>query len=372
MSPAGAFAALERASSGRFWVPRLVLGSWALAFFFSVPGYERFPEAIASTRPFWNRFVQHTIDHPLSDLARIFPAETNMAKRTFRITTPGVARLFGTGAWGAWAFGYVCGYVSLHAAALLSERILRSRAAASLVVLMLASSYFGSAAFKDAGGWFDSVSFAFLLVAAGSGATGWRSAALLAAFFNDERAILVAPATLLGSAADARSGALRRQAAALCAALAGYAALRAGATAFLDLGTARAGIEWSNASGHAERLFACLWSAFEGGWLLLLAGLPGLARSRWQGLGLLAVFLGFAASCFLVVDLTRSLSFAWVFVFPLLAGLSRELRPGRLRSLLAAASLLTLVAPNLFEWDYLDFELGLVPRLAARLAPDAL
>jgi len=104
---------------------------------------------------------------------------------------------------------------------------LGSRAAAFLVTLLLASGYFGTAALKDPFGWFDAIAYAFLLIASAARAPSWRALALLVAFFTDERALLVAPATLLACGVDppARQ-ALRQHAVATLGAVTAYLAVR--------------------------------------------------------------------------------------------------------------------------------------------------
>lgn len=357
-------AAVERALEGRFWIPRAVAASLALAVVFSVPGYERDPALVARWGAWWRSFVELRTEKPLSDLARHYAPASNQAKRTFRLTGPGFGSWTRTGAAGAFAFSMLCGYVALHVAAALAFGLLGSRAAAFLVTLLLASGYFGTAALKDPFGWFDAIAYAFLLIATAARAPGWRALALLVAFFTDERALLAAPATLLGGALDPEGPRpLRRQAAATLLAVAAYLAIRAAITYAFGLAVATAGIDLVHAADHWQRALASLWSPFEGGWILFAFGAFRLLREGGRtALATAAAgawFLAYLASCFLVADLTRSMAFAYVVLFPLLAALRSRVEPRRLAGVLLVSALVSLLAPNLFEWDFLDYELSL-------------
>lgn len=358
------------------WIPRVVLLAWALAVALSFPGYERTgAEGVRYLRDKYAAVLELTIEHPLADMARFFPEWSNPAKRTFRVTVPLVARVTHTGIVGALLLNYVCAYATLHLTALLAFRILGNRVDAALLVIALAGTYFGTAAFKDIFGWFDSVAFALLLSATVQRRGVWRVMALLAAFFTDERALLVAPATVLGSVTS--PGVHRpawRQVASLGSAVALYAAIRVCLTIALDLAATSDAIGLQTAKAHVPVLGPALWSGLEGLWILVIAGVLILLRHVDSSRGLVALgaayFAAYAVSCFLVIDVTRSLAFAVVGVFPLLVALRDRVDRTRLRSLLAVSAAVSILAPNLFVWDYLDYELPLPVRLGMSLFGD--
>jgi hypothetical protein len=363
---------LERRLQGRAWVPLSVLAALLVACLFSTPGfgwrsavYERY--ARRNFRP----AVELQIERPLSDMSRAFPAWTNQAKRTFRITAPAVALVTRSGVPGAVLFELLCGYAALHAAALLGERLLGSRSAGFSAALLLASNYFGTAALKDALFWFDSVAYGLLMLSMTASSPALRALAVCAACFTDERALLVLPLTLWRWGDDAPGlGAFRSEVAATGAGAAAYLVLRIALRAAFGLRTATEGIGHKVlASQHASQLVACLWSPFEGAWLLVAVGCFVLLRQAGPGRRAaaagLAYFAAYLAACFLVVDVTRSMSFAFVGVFPLLAALARRLGQARVRTLLLLAALVSLAAPNIFVWYDITYEVGPLWRLLA-------
>jgi hypothetical protein len=354
---------VERLLAGSWWVPRAVGLSWLLALFFSVPGYERTPDLMDAWARGQRSVVARTIEHPLTDLARLYPERSNAAKRTFRLTAPGVAIATGSGVAGAFVFGGVCAYAVLHFATQLGHSLLGRRSYAWLLTLLLSASYFGSAAMKDLIGWFDSVAFAYLFAAMLARAPAWRALALLAAFFTDERAILVSPFLLGVPLPESGRLSARARAAELSLALAAYAALRLALSSAFGLSLATLGVGSANLSLHSQRYLPGLWSAFEGGWLVFAAGLLVLLRSGGRtalvtaAAGLyLALYLG---SCFLVIDATRSLGYAYVALPALLAALRGRMAVAGQVRLLALAAAISLLVPNLFLWDLLDYELSL-------------
>lgn len=373
---AGRPAADERGGFHRWLERRLCVPGWAhataiaalllaTAFSFPVPQQAGADNArILDER--WGRVVDEKVADPLRDMARHHPPKTNEAKRTFRITAPAVAYATGTGRTGARTFALACGYALLLATARLGQRLTGSRAGAASLTVMAAASYFGSAALVDHYWWFDSVAFAFLLAAMLTPQRAGRTAALVAAFFCDERALLVSPATaLVGGPGTSRRGAW----AATGVAIGLYAALRAGLTAALDLQTAVAGIGVEEAAKHVSVAGWALWSGLEGGWLLVGAGLVWLGRqpeTRAATTVWVLYATAFAASCFLVHDVTRSLSFGFVFLFPLVAALRRRMPPAALHDLLLAAALASLIVPNVFVANRIDYQVDVVSHWLGR------
>lgn len=364
-------ARLERALSGRLWIPRVVVGSLLIACTFSVPGFEQGGRrAERAWRIKWPPVVAEKVGDPLRDMARRFEEGSNEAKRTFRISVPGFAYATRSGVPGAYLFNGLCGYVALHVAAGLGALLLGSRAGGAYVTLLLASTYFGTAALKDYFGWFDSTAFAFLLAALAARRPGWRAAALLVAFFTDERALLVSPAIVLAAAAAGTApgaaplGRWREAAAAVAAALLAYLAIRVSLTLAFDMKNATQGIDLANFVHHVPALPLGLWAPFEGGWLLFGWGLRRLAaeRGRLRSLSFAAAgyCLAYLLACLTVHDETRSMSYAFVFLFPLLAALRPRVAGSRLLDQLLLAAALSAVIPNVFVWKTFEYETNVV------------
>jgi hypothetical protein len=360
--------ALERRIPERGFVPLSVSTALLLAVLFSTPGFgPGSSEYERDVRRSWSPAVLIKIEDPLRDMSRAFPAATNQAKRTFRITAPAVAYVTGTGIRGAVIFEYACAYAVLHAAVVLGRRLLGTRGAGFWSALLLASTYFGSAAFKDAFYWFDSVAYGLLMLAMVASHPSLRALALFAACFSDERAFLVLPLTFacFGDAPEARRT-WRGDVLATAAAGGAYLALRVALRLTLGLPLETAGIG-AFVLAHVLQAVPCLWAPFEGAWLVFLAGgallLGRLGPVRPAALLAASFFPLYLLSCYLIVDVTRSMSFAFVALYPTLQLLAQRCDHARVRALLMLAALVSLLTPNLFVWHELTFEVGLLARL---------
>lgn len=357
---------VERVLRGPRWVPLAAILALLLAVVFSQPGFgtdsARFPERV---RRGWSQAVQLKLDDPLHDMSTSFVESSNQAKRTFRLTAPAVAYTTRTGVTGTVVFEYACAYAVLHSAVLLGWRLLGTRSAGFFAALLLAATYFGTAVLKtSAFFWYDSVSYGLLLLAMNASGPRLRAAALFAACFSDERALFVAPLTLVrwGATADERR-AFRGEVLATLAGTGAYLAVRIGLSVTFGLRTATAGIGPGPSDPHLHQAVACLWAPFEGGWLLLGVGAMALLTKPWPGRGFaragFAFFGAYVLSGFLVGDVTRTMTFACVAFFPLLKALTLRLDIVRVRATLMLASLVSLLVPNLFAGNELTVEISL-------------
>lgn len=357
---------VERRLSGRLWVPLAALLALLVAVVFSHPGFgtnsAKFVERI---RPGWSRVVQLKLDDPLHDMRSSFKEGSNQAKRTFRLTAPAVGYATRTGLTGTIVFEFACAYAVLHSAVLLGWRLLGTRSAGFFAALLLASTYFGTAVLKTGSFfWYDSVSYGLLLLAMNASGPTVRALALFAACFSDERALFVAPLTLIqwGATAEQRR-AFRDEILATLAGAGAYVAVRLWLSVTFGLRTATQGIGLGPSDPVLHQAVACLWAPFEGGWLLLGVGAVALLAKPWPGRGFaqagFAFFGAYVLSCFLVGDVTRSMAFACVALFPLLRALQTRIEAARVRATLMLASLVSLLTPNLFAGNDVTVEIGL-------------
>lgn len=357
---------VERGLRGPLWVPLAAMLALLLAVVFSHPGFgtnsAKFLERI---RPGWSQVVQLKLDDPLHDMSRSFEEGSNQAKRTFRLTAPAVGYATRTGLSGTIAFEYACAYAVLHSAVLLGWRLLGTRSAGFFAALLLASTYFGTAVLKTgAFFWYDSVSYGLLLLAMNASGPTTRALALFAACFSDERALFVAPLTLVhwGASVDQRR-AFRGELLATLAGTGAYLAVRIWLSLTFGLRTATQGIGLGPSDPVLHQAVACLWAPFEGGWLLLGVGAVALLAKPWPGRGFaragFAFFGAYVLSCFLVGDVTRSMAFACVAFFPLLKALTLRIDVPRVRAVLMLASLVSLLVPNLFAGNDVTVEISL-------------
>ncbi|MCM2257698.1 MAG: hypothetical protein NDJ94_18850 [Vicinamibacteria bacterium] len=357
---------VERGLRGPLWVPLAAMLALLLAVVFSHPGFgtnsAKFLERI---RPGWSQVVQLKLDDPLHDMSSSFEEGSNQAKRTFRLTAPAVGYATRAGLSGTIVFEYACAYAVLHSAVLLGWRLLGTRSAGFFAALLLASTYFGTAVLKTgAFFWYDSVSYGLLLLAMNASGSATRALALFAACFSDERALFVAPLTLVqwGATAEQRR-AFRREVLATLAGTGAYLAVRIWLSVTFGLRTATQGIGLGPSDPVLHQAVACLWAPFEGGWLLLAVGAVALLAKPWPGRGIaragFAFFGAYVLSCFLVGDVTRSMAFACVAFFPLLKALTLRLDIPRVRATLMLASLVSLLVPNLFAGNDVTVEISL-------------
>jgi hypothetical protein len=366
---------VDRLLDRRSWIPLSVLLAWSIAIVFSVPGFTVASEELQDR---WIRYfapvVKMKVDAPLTDMTLYFNIHSNQAKRTYRITAPAVAYVTRTGVAGAFLFNHVCAYVAMHCAVALAASLARRRAVGFYMALLLAATYIGTASFKDVFGWFDSTTFAFLLIAAAARLPGLCGAALLAALFSDERALALAPLVAFTHAVFPveGDGATARPwpwALAVAAASSVYVLVRAALTLSIGLGSKGLPIGFNVLALNLSRSGDALWSPLEGGWLVVAcAGWLMLRSGRrlWYVAYAAYFFLYVLASLF-TLDVTRSLGLGFLFVFPMLpflrAGLGR-----RLESLLLIASVVSLLSTNVFVWHYVDYETTLWSHLRRALS----
>jgi len=373
------FAALEsihqwvdRLCDRRFWIPLSVLLAWSISVAFSVPGFSVASEELQDR---WIRYyspiVKLKVEAPLTDMTLFFEVHSNVAKRTYRITAPAVAYVTRTGVVGAFLFNHICAYAAMHCAVALAASLARRRAAGFYVALLLAATYIGTASFKDVFGWFDSTTFAFLLIAAAARRPGLCGAALLAALFSDERALALAPLVAFTHAVlpvEGGGAASKPRAWVVAVAAAGfvYVLVRAALTLSVGLGAKALPIEIDVLVANLSRIGEALWSPLEGGWLVVAcAGWLVLRSGRRLWYAVYAVyFVLYVLASLFTWDVTRSVSLGFLFIFPMLpflrAGLDR-----RLDSLLLVASVVSLLSANVFVWHYVDFETNLWSHLIA-------
>jgi hypothetical protein len=362
---------VERFARGRGWLLAAVPLAWLTAVVFSVPGLDVSDAARGHWRRYWTGVVQLKVDHPLADMGARYEAASNEAKRTFRITVPLVARLTRTGVRGAFLFNHLCAYLALVQLAWLAARLTGSRAAGAYTLLLVAGTYLGTASFKDLFGWFDSTTFAFLVTAAGAPSALATALGLVCGAFTDERALALAPAAMIVQVALARAegrpAAAGRRTATVIAVVLVYAALRAALTVLAGIATPPPPLEWRELQRNLLRLAPALWSPLEGGWLLLAAAAVAARRVRsWAALGIGLYLLAYVAASLFVTDVTRSISPAFLFVLAALPFLRERLGPSRLRTLLLAGAVVSLLVPNVFVWVDTEWERNLLLHLLAR------
>jgi hypothetical protein len=344
------------AASRRRW---LLLGTVLCALLpplFSWPELPAMPgDANAAWRQYWREVVKLKVDNPWFDYTRAFPAESNQAKRNFRITVPVIAHATGLGIKAVPAVRFAFQVLLIVCLLLAAERACGDRVAALAAALAVAGTYVGTSVWMDDWGWFDNCAQALMLLALALRRPFWVGAAVIAAAFTDERALVAVPLMALF---HAWTGGRRGLVWAPVAAIPCYLLARVLIGAAFRIATASAGI------GTAAMILPNLrvstlgaWSSLEGGWLLVaVACLAALRiRNRIAALFLAVACLVPVAASVLVIDFSRSASYAFPATLAALALWASQAPKGgvavdraTLRRWTAVAAAVSLLSPNIF------------------------
>jgi hypothetical protein len=343
------------ASRGRWLLIGAILCA-LLPALFSWPELPAMPgDANAAWRQYWREVVKLKVDNPWFDYTRAFPAESNQTKRNFRITVPIIAHATGFGIDAVPAVRFAFQALLIVCLLLAAERACGDRVAALAAALAVAGTYVGTSVWMDDWGWFDNCAQALMLLALALRRPFWVCAAVVAAAFTDERALMAVPLIALF---HGWTGGRRGLVWAPVAAIPCYLLARVLVGAAFRIATTSAGI------GTAAMVLPNLrvsmlgaWSSLEGGWLLV--ALACLAAVR-VGNRLAALFLAVAcvvpvAASVLVIDFSRSASYAFPATLAALALWASQFPRGGvavdraiLRRWTALAAAVSLLSPNVF------------------------
>jgi hypothetical protein len=344
------------AASRRRWLAVGMVLCALLPPLFSWPELPPMPGAAqAAWRQYWRDVVTLKVDNPWLDYTREFPAESNQAKRNFRMTVPLLAHATGFGFAAVPVIRFAFQALLLACLLLAAERACGDPVAALCAALAVAGTYVGTSVWMDDWGWFDNCAQALMALALVLRRPFWACAAVVAAAFTDERALIAVPLIALFHAwTGGRRGLVWAPVAAIPCYLLGL--LLVGAA--FRIATASAGI------GTADMIFPNLrvsmlgaWSSLEGGWLLVaIACLAAAGAANRRA----AAFLAFAAAApvaasVLVIDFSRSASYAFPATLAALAlwasqvaGHGIAVDRASLRRWTALAAAVSLLSPNVF------------------------
>ena len=194
-------------TSFRYWKPATVLLCSFICLFFNNPDYRRF-QLHTSTNPEFSDYyynwqaLYNQITHPLTP--QHHSPTSHQSKRAFRLLPVLIGRAMPFEQMEAklmalFAFQHLLGFLSFY---LLLEIILSAtgdKVYAWLSTLGFSFIYFGNAFFWDLYGWFDGVAYCMLLLTCyliGRSQLAWAFLSLSAAFWTDERAIMGSPVVL--------------------------------------------------------------------------------------------------------------------------------------------------------------------------------
>jgi hypothetical protein len=325
-----------------------------LSFLFHFPSYHHLRGHLDGSAPeaTW-RTLETQRDAPLTPQEHA--AGTHEEKTALRLTVPLIARVLHLGPLGIHLLQVVLGMAMLFLVLGLAQRITGERVAALLFTAGLVFTFAGSAAFFDTWGHRDPFAYFFLALALAGRHPMVVGGALLLAAFTDERGWTAGVAVVLFHALQAgqwqRTAVDARTVAAAVALLLVFP-LRAFLDARFGLGTPLHDVGLDTLFSQIDALPWGLWSGLEGAWLLpVAAGLALLsARQGVQfallGVALLAVMLPAMG----VRDVSRSMAYGYVLLFPALAILCSRLGRRALLGLLVAALVVSALHPMVYTF----------------------
>jgi hypothetical protein len=282
---------------------------------------------------------------------------------------PILARMLSLGPLGLLAIQVAAGVALFFLVALLAERITASRPVAVVLALMIGSTWAGMTAFVELRGVFDAVAILLLVSCLYARNPLLVMLFILLAGWDDERALLAAPLVVvfLLLQREAGSPGLIVRAFFSPRLLGLYAGL--GIHAVTRLAYARAFGIPIRYDGNGLGILASqvnmipmgIWTAFEGGWLLVGGALIVLMKEKRRvELVLFILALGFLlAIAMCTVDVSRSTAYCLPAVFVALTVLSRSETPEGLWRLAITSSVLAVLWPPYYAggkstiwWEY--------------------
>jgi hypothetical protein len=347
--------------ASRWWRLKLAALCSLCTIFYATPNFTTL--AARETPLLWKVIYQQSAE-PLKPVMGLDPA-SHEAKRVFRLTMPLLAKLCPGDSPRSkmlFLFGvqYAAGVLFFVLCASLFLELLRNHAAAVLLTLSTAFIYPGQACFYDLFGFFDGVAFVCLLLTFVCRSPAAIFACLLAAFWVDERAIVAGSFTYLWIKLEDRDGTgwrrlllPDRRSLVVPAAILVTLGLRVWLSrehGFALPSAAAGGVGFTDYFRDARlfRLPIGLLSPFKLHWILL--GLAGVwlwlnRRFALLALGLAAVLASLCAAV-VVVDITRSLAYAFPAVVIAVRILAQAMGPRFWTGLAVIVMILSVFTPS--------------------------
>lgn len=294
-------------------------------------------------------------------------ASTHLAKMSFRLAVPLLARVLHLSLAQLLALQVLAGFAVFYRVAGLLARSLHDRVAAALLTLGLSLTYFGAEFTYDLSGYFDGLGYAALVLALDARRWACVFALVLLGGFVDERVLAASTLLVFWYGAQRYEWQVlglgrflfTRLATAVYAAWLVYAALRLGLAWRYGLHTpgGLVGVSALYHSSWHELLALGFTTGLSGYWLpVALAVALLLVQRRY---GMLALLLGSFAPIFVgafaVTDITRSLAFGMPVAFVSLDWLGRCTTLVERRYLAVVVLFFALLIPAYFTTGYLQY-----------------
>ncbi len=294
-------------------------------------------------------------------------SSTHLAKMSFRLTVPLLARVLHLSLAQLLALQVLAGFAVFYQVAGLLERSLRDRVAAALLTLGLSLTYFGYEFTYDLSGYFDGLGYAALVLALGARRWALLFMLVLAGGFVDERVLAASPLLVFWYGARQYEWQVpgwgrflvTRPATAVYAAWLAYATLRLGLAWRYGLHTP-GGLVGLSALYHSswhELLALGFTTGLSSYWLPVVLAVALLLFQRRYGVLvlLLGSFAPIFAGAFAVTDITRSLAFGMPVALISLDWLGRCTTLAERRYLALVVVFFALLIPAYFTTGYLQY-----------------
>ncbi|GAB3901238.1 hypothetical protein GCM10028803_25570 [Larkinella knui] len=354
------------------WKPLTAFLCVSFCLFLNNPDYQRFQNAESINPEFkdyrynWQALTNQ-ISHPLTP--QLHPQISHQSKRTFRLLPAIIGKVFPVqGAlpkmiW-LFAFQHVLGFLCFYLVLELVVLTTKDNVYALIATLGFSFIYFGNSFFWDLYGWFDGIAYFLLVVTLYSiSKANWAFAflSLTAAFWTDERALIVSPIVLFWLVLQQKDlknvdikyilkHSFTRW---YLACLVCYFGIRT------YLGTAygltiplgfNALVGFKMVLINLQPVPNSVFSIYEGLWLPFILMIHWLWNRKNQR-SLLIVLLFFSmsfVSSLCVVDVTRSLTYTFPWILFAIVFIHRLNETDFSRTVILTALLITMVYPNLF------------------------
>lgn len=332
--------------------------------FFAFPSLDKFSLGQGAT---WDA-VQKKSATISYDVLDDYSAGTNASKVNFRLTAPVISNIFGLDAYGMYAIQVLAGIGIIFFSLSIAERLTNSRLFAFFVTLMIGSTYAGRTGFVESRGLFDAVAICFLLLPLRFQNPLVIFSSIFLSAWTDERGLIASSLILiffLVQDCDRPGFSIRilfsPKLVAVFFAWIAYFAVRFAYAAHYGISTAYGGIGLSVLKNQINMIPMGMWTAFEGGWILVGYAVLSLflARDYMKGIlltGSLAIILIVSLS---VVDISRSTAYAVPAVFVALLILMRTEEVKHIKSVLELCLALSVAWPAYYAggdrtiwWQY--------------------
>lgn len=347
------FSLLERMGSRKYWVLKSTLIIFVLSLFMSFPRTEIFTFDYTL-----NSSMARKLEHPLM-MQQGTPERSHAAKLAFRLTVPVFAHLFRLNIFICRILEAFSGGLLIIFSLLFFMRVLQDKVSAFLGALIVASLYACNGSFIEYRCFFDVFGILFLLLAIYFRNSLLIFSCVFLASWCDERALIASSFVFLFHFFNKKkldeptaplSSCFQKENIAVMFSWVAYFALRF----FL---ASRYGLKTDTRElfmlGQINNFPMGLWTALEGGWLLVILAFTALLLKR-RFLLLAAGLFFIMISTFvaiMVTDITRSMAYLLPVLFISARILHETETLENLRRYLLLAALIAFFAPNFYVKD---------------------